>query len=558
MRSLVSIVLGLLLTAGSIAGQVKSGNIQTIDGKKYYIHKIEKSQSLYAISRLYGVSIDELYVLNPELQNGAKVNQEIKVPFASVATSTSVVQSIDTVKYITHKILKGETMYSLGKKFNLSEKELLSLNPFLSQGLKEGQVIAVAERNRKKMVISKPTEIKPVAPPKEKTLRPATDTAAATTIKYSSKPKKETYRVALMLPFQLDETLALDLTELVKTNSGFPQMPALAADFYLGFKKAVDSLTSAGFDISLDVYDVDEKDSMAVANIIARTEFKELDMIFGPLHLSPFKTVSKKAKEFNIPIVSPFTTQNKILHNNALISKTTPSQFTLVEGLCDYLIDSLAKGSNLMLVTLNDADKKELSFVSACKKYFNEKQKLQNKMQRDTLSMVKGIAGVKAQFKPNVPNIVVCLSANQVKFTDFATQLALFSEGKSIRLCGWQSITEMENIDQEYLNSLHYTFPHQYNSTHLEPYRQLIDDYRRIQDTYPNETFFVAFDIAYYYLKNLKEKGPDFVNTLDQNTQETNYMRFHFARPDRQTGFDNRGLYIFYYNDLKILRTGWK
>jgi hypothetical protein len=212
----------------------------------------------------------------------------------------------------------------------------------------------------------------------------------------------------------------------------------------------------------------------------------------------------------------------------------------------------------VVLVTLSEKDKKEAAFVSGFKKYYIERHKGSGKPGRDTVSTAKGIAALKAQYKANVPNVVICLSANQVGFTDFATQLSLFADGKDYTLCGWQGITEMENIDQSYLNAMHYTFPHQYNTTHTDPYYSLISDYRRVQDTYPAETYFVAFDIAFYYLKNLKEKGPDFVHTLDQFPLETNYMRFKFVRPDRQTGFDNRGMYIFRYQDFQIKSTGWR
>jgi hypothetical protein len=362
-----------------------------------------------------------------------------------------------------------------------------------------------------------------------------------------------------MLPFKLDQTLALDNAELVRSNTNFPAVPALAVDFYLGFKKALDSLSVPGFELNLDLYDVDEKDSVKTPVICAAPEFKQFDLIIGPLHANTFKTVSKKAKEAGIPIVSPFTTQNKILYNNAFISKTNPSQFTLIESLADYIIDSLAKNNaNVILMTLSDRDKKEASFVSAFKKYYNEKQKTLGKPVRDTVTLAKGIGGAKSHYKQNSNNVVVCLSANQVFFTDFATQLALFADNQDITLCGWQSITEIDNLDQAYLEHLHYTFPHQYNSTNTAPYKHLIDDYKRSQETSPSENYFLGFDIGYYYLTNLREKGPDFILSLDAAPMETNYMRFKFSRPDRVTGYDNRGVYIFRYKDFQINRTGWK
>ena len=126
------LILVLLLSGASMVAQVKSTTVQTIEGKKYYLHRIEKSQSLYAISKLYNVSIEDLYKCNPDLKAGAKANQEIKVPFAAApapppttvpaAASAASVVVIDTNRYQTYKISKGETMYSLSRKLNISDK----------------------------------------------------------------------------------------------------------------------------------------------------------------------------------------------------------------------------------------------------------------------------------------------------------------------------------------------------------------------------------------------------------------------------------------------------
>jgi LysM repeat protein len=556
----------VLLSAAGMHAQTKSTNIQTVDGKKYYLHKIEKSQSLYAISKLYNVSLDDLYKYNPELKAGAKANQEIKIPYGPVAAITPLpppavpsasVLAIDTNKYQTYKISKGETLYSLTRKFNLSEKELLNYNPSLSTGLREGQVIITGEKNRKKFSIPvSPSKPAPVAAPREKPVNMVVDTMLN---RFVSKPTKTDYRIALMLPFKLEQTLGVDNNELVRSNSNFPNMPALSVDFYLGFKKAVDSLNSSGFEINLNLYDVDEKDSAKSAEISLDPDFKQLDMIFGPLHASTFKIVSKRAKDAGIPIISPITQENKILHNNMYISKTSPSKYTLMESLADYLIDSLIKNNaNIILMTLNEKDRKELAFVSAFKKYYNERQRSLGKTLRDTVTLARGMYGVKQHYRAGAANFIVCLSSNQVFFTDFATQLALFADNKDITLCGWQAITEVDNIDQAYLEALHYTFPYQYNINHLSAYKVLIEDYKRLQETTPGEYFYIGFDIAYYYLSQLRDKGPDFVHTLDQLPMETNYMRFRFTHPDRQTGFDNRGVYIFKYKNYQISSTGWK
>jgi LysM repeat protein/ABC-type branched-subunit amino acid transport system substrate-binding protein len=567
MKLKYSLVCFLFFATCLCFAQTKSTNIQTIDGKKYYIHKIEKSQSLYSISKLYSASLDEIYKANPELKTiGAKVNQDIKIPVVPTVTTplsgtvaiNSPTVEIDTSKYLTYKVSKSETVYAITRRFNITEKQLATYNPGITPALKEGQVLIVGEKTKRKLLAKETKETRPISTAKENRLSNFS-VIDSSLFKPFSKPKKAKYTIGLILPFRLDQTIALDLNELVKTNSGFPAVPALAIDFYLGFKRAVDSLKAKDFEVALELYEGDDKDSLRMTQIVNDSKFKDLDMIFGPLYASGFKTISKRAKELHIPIISPITQQNKILYNNIYISKTNPSQFTLLESLADYCIDSLMTGNtNIILMTLSEKDKKEMLFVNAFKKYYNEKQKLLGKTSKDSVTLAKGISGLKTAFRPNAKNVVVSLSTNQVFLADFITQLAMFGERKDIILCGWQNLTETDNIDQEYLNQLNYVFPHQFNLTNIAAYKTITKPYTDQMQTSPGEYYYIGFDIGFYYVKNLKGNGPDFVFDLNNLPLETNYMRFKFTRPDNSTGFDNRGVYIFKYNHYQLQRTGWK
>lgn len=548
----------LCLASFIFFAQTKSTNIQTIDGKNFYIHKIEKGQSLYSITKLYNVTLDDLYNNNPELKNGVKANQEIKIPNSVavvkpianpvVNTNTAVAYQVDTLKYFTYRISKGETVYSITKKFNLSEAQLNAYNPNLSMGLKDGQLIAISERNRRKGV-KETVEVK-------QTTVTNIDTTKAKAI---NKASKTSYNVALVLPFKLDQTLALDMVTLAKSKTNFPLVSAYAIDFYLGFKTAIDTLTTKDFEINLELYDEDEKDSLKHTQLLSELKTKQIDFIFGPLYANGFKSIAQKAKELSIPIITPITQQNKMLYNNVYASKANPSQYTLIESLADYCIDSLVNtNAKLFLVSSFQKDPKEIAYVNAFKKYYNEKQKALGKSPKDTVNVVKGLEGIKSNYTSGAKNIVVSLSTNQVFIADFTTQLAIFSDKKDIILCGWQNTTTIDNIDQEYLNQLHFTFPHQYNINNITSYNALIELYKVIQESYPTEFYFIGYDIANYYLKNLKEQGPNFIFNLNNLSAETNYMRFKFYRPDNSTGFDNRGVYIFKYNNYQLQKTGWK
>ena len=554
-------LLFVLITA--MHGQNKSTQIETIDGKKYYIHKIEKSQSLYAISKLYQVSIDDIYQLNPILKKGINAYQEIKIPFNStvpnsVASSTNTTNNnIDTSKYIMHKVLKSETVYSICNKFLLTDKQLIQFNPSAAQGIKEGQWLVLGEKNKKKSPVPVVRENKPNYTVKE--VKPNTNVIDSSAFKLVSKPKKSAYTIALILPFRLDEISTMDVNEAVKNKVNFPMVPALAYDFYLGFKRACDSLRAKDFELNIQVFDIDDKDSLKLLQFAADPKFKNFDMIFGPLFAGGFKTVAKKAKELHVPIVSPLTKPNKILYNNIYVSKTNPSEYTLLESLADYCLDSLKNNeSGIILMMPGDKEKKEIQFAQAFKKYYNDKIKLKNKNSKDTLLVIRDFTKIKEQLKPNARNIVVSLSSNEVFIADFTTQLAIMAEKKEVILCGWEGLRSMDNIDQAYLNQLGFTFPHQYNITSVNQFDALKEEYKVLQNTVPGDYYFIGFENAFYYLKNLKEIGPDFVHSLNTHPSEGNYMRFNFVRPDLSTGFDNRGVYIFKYSNFQIQKTGWK
>ncbi len=553
----------LIISSSNSFAQTKSNTIQTINGKKYYIHKIEKGQSLYSLTKLYTTSLDEIYKLNPETKLGTKTGQEIKISFISqTVSSTPTVaavnsatilntfsnsNTIDTTKFYCHKVAKGETLYAILKKYNKTEKELTQINPNFTSSIKEGQLIAIDP---------KPAQANNKNPINIKTIEAKLDSSFSNAI---MKAKKTNYTVALILPFKLDQTINIELNDLVKNKVNFPQVPALAVDFYLGFKRCVDSLTSKDFEVNIELYDIDDKDSLKLTQIVNNPNFKQVDFVFGPLYSNGFKVISQKAKELNIPIISPITQQNKMLYNNIYASKTNPSQFTLLESLADYCIDSLiTPNTNIILMAPYEKDVKEVLYVKAFKKYYNEKQKLLGKTVKDTVTMARGLLGVKAAYKSGVKNIVVSLSNNQVFIADFTTQLAVYADKKDIILCGWQNTTVTDNIDQEYLNQLHYTFPYQYNIVNTASYNSIIDSYKAQQNTYPSDYYFIGFDIALYYLNNLKDKGPNFIYNLNNLNAETNYTRFKFTRPDATTGFDNRGVYIFNYNNYQLYKTGWK
>lgn len=84
------------------------------------MHTVRAGETLYSISRAYGLSVDALREANIDLVEPLRVGATLKVPASGEADG------------IFHTIQAGETLYSLSKKYGVSQDELTKANPGLS------------------------------------------------------------------------------------------------------------------------------------------------------------------------------------------------------------------------------------------------------------------------------------------------------------------------------------------------------------------------------------------------------------------------------------------
>lgn len=103
------------------------------NGTKYYVHTVEKGNTLYNISKVYHVSTSVIEELNPEIKPGLKIGMELKIPFHSP-------QSDD---YIYHIVKKKETLYQISKIYNVKIDDIISINEIADGKISEGQYLKI-------------------------------------------------------------------------------------------------------------------------------------------------------------------------------------------------------------------------------------------------------------------------------------------------------------------------------------------------------------------------------------------------------------------------------
>ena len=81
---LLFFLLGMLFCGSLNAQTVRSTNITKVGGKDYYMHNVKQGETLWGLSKLYNVSIEEIESLNPEVKNGLKAGHVVGIPVRPV------------------------------------------------------------------------------------------------------------------------------------------------------------------------------------------------------------------------------------------------------------------------------------------------------------------------------------------------------------------------------------------------------------------------------------------------------------------------------------------
>lgn len=527
----------------------KTRSSATIGGVKYYLHTVEKGQTLFAIAKFYSIDINDLVIENPDAIDGIKPGQILKIPFEKKKVT---IATIDTSNCILHKVEPGQTLYSISRQFGVDVEKIKLLNPELKDGLKAGQTLRIPSNKKTETVVSvKPVEKNVITPPPVANVpsEAADHTAAITEYKGE---KKDLYNIAFFLPFHASEAGALDMEKLVKGDVQFSNKTNVALQFYEGALLAIDSVKKEHFNARVFVYDIDDSDSMNLINTLKKPELSEMDLMIGPLYGSSFIPFSKFAKEHEIPIVSPFTQLNKILFNNPFVCKVSPSGTLQVEQMATFVVDSLGT-QNIILI--NNGNAKELGLYQSFKEAANKELLSKGHLAIDTVKEVYGLGGIQNVISSVKKNVIVLPSNNQSYVTEFIGRLNVMKEKYDIVLFGLQSWNTYDNLDIEYLNNLNLHTPSNYFIDYDKTVtKNFIKQYRERFKTEPENYAYEGFDVTLYFLNALHNNGEAFLKFLPENKQSYIETNFNFARFPSDSGLENRSVYILQYKDYKLVK----
>lgn len=476
-------------------------------------HVVKTGETWYSLSRKYNVSVDELKSLNSQFNDGLNIGDTLKVK------KQNEIKVTDNLQNKFYVVKPQETMFSLTKQFNVSEEELVKLNPELNLGVKEG------------MVLKLPNAI--TVNDSLATTKPNANLLA--TVDFNT--QKE---LVMFLPFNLAK-MQSDSTKTYRNYVEKSKFLNLTLDFYSGAKVAIDSAKTLGLPVNIKILDIESsRNSSNVARIISRSDFSNVNAVIGPFYNSHAETTAQLLAQYNIPVISPLSKEiSKPISN---LFNAVPSQKELNEALLDYLY---AKEGNMLAII---SDKKNSS-----------KEFLQNNHPLVKFPTVneKGIVtidAIRSLLVSDKKNFVILDSEKASQVMRVTNNLAKLKEEFDIQLVVFEvyDTFDYEEIKMKNLTDLQMLYP----SATMEPttieqkiaYEKLL----KANDLEPN--YFVAkgFDVTFDTLLRICQ-AENYQETVENFTTEGVENGFNYVNENGT--WVNKKVFIQYYDTDYTIKT---
>lgn len=519
---------------------------QTDAENQVVFHTIQAGETLYKLSVKHGVSVERICRANPGLSvKNFRVGQVIAIPPKGKASSEVKTQTPTEAPQVQapqkseplkpkcrdmHKVERRETVYSISRKYGITEDELIAANPEIKgKKLKRGKFLCIPYK--KEAVAEAP---KTPAQQEDSTL---TDAQLFDKNKKESK-KISIVKAAVVLPFNTDRTGTKD--EQVRM-----------VEYYEGFLMAVDSLKRKG--VSIDLYTYDSGKTVASVNaILDKPEMKNMDVIFGPAHADQVKPMADFAEKNNVRLVVPFTSKGEDVFNNPYVYQINTPQSYLYSEVYEHYLRKFPN-AHVVFLDAETGHTDKADFIKGLKEELKNNQITFKELKGENIHP----EGMKLVVDSLRENIIIPTSGRNVALIKILPQMIVTSRehpNYQMKLFGypeWQTYTDDHLASFFELDTYFYS---SFYTNNLFPEAiRFINAYRKwyskdMANTFPKYGM-LGFDTAYFFLLGLHKYGSNFEENMNQMMLTPIQTGFKFDRVNNWGGFINRK--VFFVNFTK-------
>jgi LysM repeat protein len=514
---------------------VKSTQIIQENGKKYFVHKVEKGQTLYSISKAYESPVKDILSENPAAEEGIKPEMILRIPIVKDKKSNSRID--ESGKFFLHSIEKKQTLYAIAKKYNIDEDLILKANPDKNfSALTVGDILKIPQK-----------EVKEIAPlVVEKVPAPPVETEPL---------GNGTIAINLFLPLYLSENDSiLKMEGYSKDDELFPKsQPAI--EFLAGFKTACDSMAKKGLQIKLNVLDV-PVDSILSEKYFATEKINPAPMWVGPFHSHVVASAAKAAKKNGASLVIPLAQQPKLLLGHPEAFKVTPSLNSEMEELCGFFFSQKVK-RNFILIHNNLSKEKALAEIikKKSKSFLANTDSVQ-----EMIYKTSGSKGITKLIQPEKENVIFVPSNDQAFVTDLINKLIGLPEETKIILVGLEPWLNYENLDVGVLQRLNLHVASGSFTDYSKPETiRLLQLFREHYSTDPSKFAISGYDCGIYFIENYYNiTRPNKEKITDLPKKSMIQTNFSFVKTSPESGFENKGIHVLSIRDYVLINAALK
>ncbi len=468
---------------------------------------VKPKDTKYSIAKKFNISIDYLEELNPKVaESGLQIDDVIIVPIESIATEED--------EFLIYEVQKLETMYGITRKFEISEEELLELNPEVKDGVREGMLIKVPDPLKK----GKPMFVDHI-------------------------PADSSLKIAMMLPFK---------SKRDSLNFESDRLLNISTDFYFGALLAIDSLKKQGLSVHMKVFDT-ENNKQVSQEISDQVELQEFDAVIGPLFLSNVKVVSDNLKYGKPLIISPISTKDHSYVNNIKLVQERASLENQTEEMLDY-VKANYEDQDLIIIK-NDSKKSQEQYnrILADLQALNPEKEVKILEPKDGYIHPDEFRVFRDTLERNIVNWFFITDNEPAYLGDVFNNLGVFPEADSLIVFGFEKDRNFSKIDNNFLARVHFHYPiNTFIDYNALSYKNFEAIYRRKYFAWPSAYAVEGFDLTFDLLQRLASNS----DMISQGVSERVGTRYDFIE-NTSGGIINKGMYIVKYDGLeeKVLNT---
>lgn len=545
--------------------------------KAYYVHVVQKTETAYSIGKRYNLSLDSLYLLNPEASTGLQIGQELSIPSnrapkdsakpkpaerlntdkpSGQNTAISATdKSTEDDSYFLYQVKSGDSFYSLKSRYNVSQEELVKLNPELTGGLEVDKYIIIPQKGEPQDVkwldklFAKETTENPTGTPssikqdRKDSLNSGGEVIAKgpEAVDFDDTLKVNTskiYKVGLMLPFNVQR----DTSEEASAINGTQKV---SLDFYNGLLMSADTLSKQGMNINLNVYDT--KNSLFHLQEKSK-EYRQMrfDMVIGPLFHKNVEYIADELRKQNVPVISPLSKSVDVKGRQNLI-KCNPGSAASGQIIADMLNTEYANARVVFAYSKSDAA--SVQEVRARLLPRADSNRI------DDITYSNDLIGrdvLKDMMAPSKLNVVIIFSEDQVFLSDLISNLRLMREYE-IAVIGPSKLLKIQTLEMDYLNKLKLSMPDANYIDYNDPKTiSFIKDYREKYKAEPSQFAFQGYDVGMYFLQKLWKNGRHVMDSLE-GEQAMLGTGFKITK-EPKGGYQNNFMYLTGVRDLTLVK----